>query len=121
MADNNIVNRSTIYADEGIIVGDDSKKPTFEVFEDDKETPINVGTVTVEITEERSGDTVNGRDGTFNDGVVVTSPNIVSFSMDALDNAIVGTHDYEYHWVKFNINYGSRKKIIRIRFEILNV
>ena len=107
-----------------IIAGDDSVRHRFSVVQaDDTTQKITVASVKVFITEEITGSTVNGRDGTTTtSGITIDETNRVTFLMGALDNVILDTVNsprYEYHIVKYEITYGSRMHIIRRRFKIV--
>ena len=117
--------KTSIDTKQEIIVGDDSKRiRLFLVDGDDNDVKVAVASVKVFITEENTGSTINNRDGTTNtDGITIDQTNRVTFLMDALDNVIADTTNsptYEYHWVKFEITYGSRMRAIRRRFKIID-
>lgn len=107
-----------------IIESDNSRRIRLRVVDaDDNDTKITVASVKVYITEEHTGKTVNNRDGTTNtDGITIDDTNRVTFLMDGSDNTIVDSNAKSaYHWVKFEITYGSRMHIIRFKFKIIDV
>ena len=106
-----------------ILTGDDSRRIQFFGWDADNITAaMPITDVNVYITDDKTGNTVNDRDGVTNtEGITIDQTNRVTFLMDALDNVIVGMQATEDHWVRFEVFYGDRMKTFRFMFTLTEV
>ena len=61
----------------------------------------------VYITEEDSGDTVNGRDSSDATGLAVTDTNLVTFTASPADAAMATSQNSEVHRIRIEVKYNG--------------
>lgn len=81
---------------------------SFECTKGDRVTPLNPSNVTVYIFLEGTDPLqfINNRDGGEATGLTVTD-NLVEFHLYPDDNSIIGTDEFEYHIVRFKLDYNA--------------
>jgi len=81
---------------------------SFECAKEDHVTPLDPSTVTVFIFLEGSEplEFINNRDGGNTSGLSLTD-NKVDFHLYPADNGILGTDAFEYHIVRFKVDYNA--------------
>jgi len=81
---------------------------SFECTKDDRITALEPSTVKVYIFLEGSDPLqfINNRDGSDSSGLSITD-NKVEFHLYPADNSIVGSDDFEYHIVRFKVDYNA--------------